>query len=520
MSEEPAVMSYAPQDAGFKRPVSRRRATLWNAVFSYGWLLMVFVRNLALVPLYLRFISNTEFGGWTATGGVLGYIMSDFGVLAVLGQQSAAAYGGGDRVRLQRLVGTGLAITLILSVIVTLIGSAICPFIPGWVHLGGEEATRLKHALLIVALSNGLNLLVMAFQIVLRSLQRPFVPGLMRVGAEAAGLGLTAWLVWIGWGLYGIAAGLAFRTAAMLAGTVLCFGWVWYHELSLHLHWAWDEIAGLWRLSASQFLTSLANLLRTDIDKLIVGVIMGPAIALVYTLTVRAHDMVRMLVDYLGISTIPSLSHLHGEQRSERFGQIVLVLARVLITCAVGGMIGVLVFNRWFMTLWVGADQFGGMSLTAIMCVYGVLYFVWHIIYISLQAMGEFPKMSRLVWIELGLRIPLAVLLIWAFGLVGAPVAAVVAITAGILWGFRRVFGELLRLDRGELGRVAGDLLSVAAAPIVAGLIFWRLPKAAGWLGFTFEVAGFVVVSAALIAVLKPALMRNLLKRTPIAAGA
>ena len=74
--------------------MSRRSATVWNAVFLYAELASLLVRNLALVPVYLHHISLAEYGAWLATAALLTYLSSmDLGLTSVLPQQLAAAYG-------------------------------------------------------------------------------------------------------------------------------------------------------------------------------------------------------------------------------------------------------------------------------------------------------------------------------------------------------------------------------------------------------------------------------------------
>ena len=73
---------------------------------------------------------------------------------------------------------------------------------------------------IIVGLANSINLMALATRAVLRSLQRPKVPGLSDLGSELAGIALTVILLLDGRGLYAVALGLALRGILNTVGNV------------------------------------------------------------------------------------------------------------------------------------------------------------------------------------------------------------------------------------------------------------------------------------------------------------
>src|SRR4051812_36959075 len=92
---------------------SRRRAAVGNLIFNYAGLVLSVVKNIALVPLYLRHFDLSTYGVWLATGnllGILGLVDGGFGV--VLSQRLASAWGAGDRRRFAEVAGSGLVWSL------------------------------------------------------------------------------------------------------------------------------------------------------------------------------------------------------------------------------------------------------------------------------------------------------------------------------------------------------------------------------------------------------------------------
>ena len=92
--------------------LSPGNAIRFGVVSGLLFVALALVRNLALVPVFLRHIEPHEFGAWMATGGVLAYLlMVDFGLMGVVAQRTAEAYGARDFPLLSRRIGTSLVVS-------------------------------------------------------------------------------------------------------------------------------------------------------------------------------------------------------------------------------------------------------------------------------------------------------------------------------------------------------------------------------------------------------------------------
>ncbi|MBD3868442.1 MAG: hypothetical protein IFK94_10000, partial [Acidobacteria bacterium] len=171
-------------DHEHKKP-SRRKATVWNLIFNYGALALTIVRNLLLVPVYLKYVDLELYGAWLATGAALAQmIVSEFGFMGVVVQRTGAAYGARDYKRLGAVIGTSRIVVGLLAGTLVGIGLAISPVIPKIMHLQGAAATTLMNCFILIVVANGFDLVGNASGEMLKSLHRPFVPGLSRVVGE------------------------------------------------------------------------------------------------------------------------------------------------------------------------------------------------------------------------------------------------------------------------------------------------------------------------------------------------
>ena len=354
------------------------------------------MRNLVLVPFYLRYLSSAEYGAWVATGQVLAYLVTDFGVLAVLLQQLAVAYGQGNRARLERLGGTGLITSIVIGAVCTIFCLTASPIIPLFLHAPCRRGPRpdpdAGHRL---HRQRGLY----TGSCLCRVSQEPAAALPLRADARAGRAGrrhpdCCPSDPRMGIALAGLGASAADRAGRqhqyVLAPVALAC------EFRFRLRWATADAWSVGKLSVYQGLTYLAGGLKESLDPFLIGVILSPEIALAYTLTTRSSDMIRLqLVGPLSAAMIPSLAHLHGEGRHDHFKRIVITMSKVQTLIASIGLGGVLIYNRSFVTLWVGKEHYAGAAVTALITVYALLYLTAILAYEVLYSMGQFWDLAE-----------------------------------------------------------------------------------------------------------------------------
>jgi O-antigen/teichoic acid export membrane protein len=447
----------------------------WNLVFSYGTTILVLVKTLFFVPWYLHHIPFKEYGAWLATGGVLSFLtIMDFGLTGVLTQQSASAYGANDKKRLGELIGTGLFIAVGLAIASGVVAAAISPFVPAMVQIEGDTAERLKYCIMIAVASNSLCIIGFAAGGVVRSLQRSFWPGILLVGSEVVNLIVIVLCLFSGLGLYSIALGLLSRGIILTIGNAVICYWVCSHRLLLGLRWVGGEARSLARMSSHVFASRIASSLIGTTDAFFIGVLVGPEAAGAFSLTTRAHSLLRSLAGRFGEAVMPSMAHLHGENRTVRFGQVFAIALKMQTNIAAIGLAGVVAFDESFVRLWVGPGVFAGHAVSVSFGVWCIGYMVGGVVWQALYAMGDIVRLSRIVWLETIVRVAAALILIGAVGILGAPVAALISQAACLalllplmIRRIESLHGQYWRLLQSVLARL---LLPGAAAFAVASL--------------------------------------------------
>lgn len=496
-------------------PVSRRRAAIWNTIFSYIGIILVLARNIALVPIFLKYIGKDEYNAWLISGAVLMQLTNiDFGLMGVLMQQVAAAYGARDRRRLEQLIGTGVILAVVISLLMGGITAGISPFLPKIIDVSPDVGHRLTICFLMVSLANAVQLFGFATGGILKSLQRTFLAGLFMALSELVSLCSTLYLIFAGWGLYAIGMGLLIRALVEAVGTTGSFCWIGLWRLKIRPQFQWLQVRRLWRLSSYQFFTQIAGRIKTSIDSFLIGVVVGKDAGGTYALTTRAHDTVRMFAQGFSGAFPPALAHIHGEGNLPKFKEMILLLFKLQALAAAIGFGGVIAFNRTFMNLWVGPGIYSGAAVNVLVALAAIVYH-WSVApYEAVFTRGGFAPIAKIVWAEVTLRMLVMVALLRMLGVVGAPLASLLCQTVGILLPLTWITANGLHFTKAELGSLLGWMLKLLVGPMILAAAFAVELKPAGtWSVLIFQACIYLVLCLIVTWLLDAKIVRFVLRR-------
>lgn len=493
----------------------RRRAVLWSMVFGYGALAFALVRNIVLVPIYLHYFDLGEYGAWLATGGALAQILvTDFGLTGVVTQRVAHSLGAADLTRLRSLIAAGLVNAAGLAVVLTLLCVALAPLLPNMQGLSESQTHRVLKAFLLAVTANGFAVVGNTLIGIIRSMQRAAAAGTLVLSADAIGVVVTILMLVAGLGILALPLGLLGRSVASVVGGMGVLAATWIREKWPRMRFERAQSAALWRDSLQFFLTSIAMRLQSNANVLFIGLISGPQSAALYGLTVRAHETVAILIAQTNNALAPSLAHLLGENRQQRFRDLSLKLLLMIAAVSAVGMATTVALNESFVRLWVGPDAFGGQSTSIWM---GIALWVGSIAYVaydSLLAAGQFKLIARTFISASAVHVVLLLILV-RFGLWGAPVALLITTTVwgAVLW--RRLAREI-HFSAGEALAASADIARVvvicAAAAAVVSVCF---PKGTSWYNLIIEGMARAGIGVLALAFLHPNLRRGMREEIP-----
>jgi O-antigen/teichoic acid export membrane protein len=331
-----------------------------------------------------------------------------------------------------------------------------------------------------------------------RGLKKPIPAGPATLGADLASVLITVAGLLAGLGLFALALGLAARSALLGAACAVVLS---RSPLPRGAGFSWRASKQLWHDAARFFVTSIAMRLMTQANVLAVGMVLGPATAAIYSLSVRAHETVFTLFAQLHGALGPALAHMAGGGQLARLDSVIGRVLPFSAAAAALGAVCVTVLNHSFVSLWVGESAWAGIAVTAFMSLQLWVSAVGSVAYEALLARGEFARIAQGYATAAALHVLLLAMGIH-FGMAMAPAALVVstAVWAAIFWrqlGFSSAQARML-------------LATLAAATLAALTLYSSVPPAQGWWAFVWTAAFVFAVTAALLLAVSPPLRRVL----------
>jgi O-antigen/teichoic acid export membrane protein len=173
-------------------------------------------------------------------------------------------------------------------------------------------------------------------------------------------------------------------------------------------------------------LNQIAQLLVSGTDILLIGKFFGPAAVVPYVCTGKLISVLanqpQMLMQLAG----PALSQMRMGESRERLSQVCIALGQAMLMLS-GAVVCVgLLVNQGFVSRWVGAGQFGGVSLTLLILL-SMLLRHWNLtIGYALFSFGRERRLCVTALIDGLVSVAAVALLVWRWGLIGAPLGMIV----------------------------------------------------------------------------------------------
>lgn len=425
-------------------------------VLGYGFQVAVALVGLALVPFLLSRLGAQDYGLWLIVAQVLGLLgLLDLGVTAILGREVAAASGGPKpSTAVTEVVRCATWLVWLQTPVVAVIAVVV------WCPVSGRRPE----------LAAPLGLMLGAFVLLFPTrLFAAILIGLQDMAlttvAQAAGWALTTvatvgLVLLTGAGLYALV--IAWAAGQAVSATICTV------RIRARFPWAraWSGWPG-WR-SLGRYLgpsgwasiVQFAHVLLSTTDLIVLGALLGLPAVVAYSCTVKLVAMLNNYPYQLVTSALPAVAELRAGGDRDR-----LLRACQALGIGVMGLSGALAvflvaLTPAFVPWWVGADQYGGPTLTLLAVLAMV---VRHFIFAFAQMVFALGYDRRSSWALVGDGVvTVSAMVAWTSGLgvLGAPL--------GSLTGVLVVSGPIMVLT-----------LSAATGATPWGLVRWLAPWAA-----------------------------------------
>jgi O-antigen/teichoic acid export membrane protein len=247
-------------------------------------------------------------------------------------------------------------------------------------------------------------------------------------------------------------------------------------------------------------MSRFAGALATNTDMLVAAVFLGPVQAVAANMTQKGPGILRMFIDRVSHSAMPSLSAIHAGNNQERCSRSAVALLRTVVWMVIPAAVGVVLLNRTFVALWVGKQHYAGDVATGIIATTMVAIGLEVTLSNVAWSFGLFQASGRILLIRSGITSLLAVLLAWWIGVPGLLAAPLVAGACTTWWLLPRLINQACGWRwRNWLPLAQESARVLAAAGLAAGAAaaFLREDVTSFLLAGIAYVVGFLTMMAA-----------------------
>lgn len=403
--------------------MSRTRRLIGGAGISYLHQAAIVLVGLWLTPFLLARIGQHSLGLWLVAGQILGYLaLADLGVIAILPREVAFASGRTEPGTATRLI-RGLVAQVRRIVRWQVMGLAvICLAL--WLLLPADwEALRWPLVIVFVTF-----VAVYPARVdiaVLQGLQDlPFLSKSQLYGwilSTAVTVGLVVW----GWGLTALVLGWALALAVPAIAAIVRSR----AKLSNGDAVPADSVRHYFQQSLWVSLSQIAQVLLNGSDVLLIGAMLGPAAVVPYACTGKLVTVFANHPSLLMHAAQPALSELRASESKQRLATVATALTQVMLMMSSALVIAILATNHFFVSWWIGGEQYGGPWLT--MAFAGMMLFRhWNVATVFTLFCFGYEKQISLTSLADG---ALTVLLTWIFVSLWGPIGAPLGSICGVL---------------------------------------------------------------------------------------
>ena len=449
-----------------------------------------------LAPLILRSAGRETLGAYAVITQVIAYLaLVDFGTSVSMGRYLAQSHGlpDADR-RFRDVFSTGRSFLLVTNALLSILLLLLSTRVGSFLTLTPGTAVQARYGLQILAAWAVLRTPLAAYNAALCASQDLAAANL--IGALQGTMRLLASLVAVRSNL-GL-AGLLTAGAAGEACGMLLNAWRFHRVQPLRApSWGLPDRAlalEMFRFGAKALLVTAAGQLVFNSGSVILGAVAGTtAVSILYVTqmpTVLAYNCVLRLPD----NASPAINELWARRDIDSLRFNFLRLHRVTFLLSLPLSAGILLFNKEFITLWVGTSQYGGTLMTAALAAFVVVISIEHVNVIFTLATGKVGTLGRLGLCEGLATIGLGLFLCHHLGAAGMPLAMVLAIspkTAYLLVLMSRQFN--ITLSHFVASTFVNALLPCTASVVLA-LTIHRICGRPSWATLVFGALMFFAV--------------------------
>jgi O-antigen/teichoic acid export membrane protein len=390
--------------------------------------------SVLMVPLYLQNIPIADYSAWLVSGNILAWLSAaDPGLTLVLQQKIASSSGEKDLNKIGNLVFSGLVLAAVVFLIIIIVGITITYFLPNL--LSQYKNIDLAGPFLISVIGTALMIFSFTIFSINQGLLSIYGVGILGIVSLLSQLILTTVLILNGLALYSISYGI------LLAGVINVGGQLYYlfkylNQNGIILKYNFFENKNILNSLGHSFFGRAAGIISNNLDLIIISHFVNPLTLLSYTMSKKAIDISRGFIEQPILALLPSISHLLGAAENKKAQLFFSKQPYLLIWLLSFICFGFFLFNKQFISLWLGSNYFIGDNINLFICCSFFLSTISSVFQNYSYSLGSIKTVSIVNIMYSILYLSILFLLLNNYGIIGAPLATIISLCMLPLWFF------------------------------------------------------------------------------------
>jgi O-antigen/teichoic acid export membrane protein len=353
-----------------EKKISKKNVSIINLLFNYANTAFAIVNGLILVPIYLKHFSIDTYGSYLSSGSIVGMLgVLEAGMNLVFTQKLSTSYAKKDLESFTKILGAGLFISLILTIILILVALGLLPFIAHWVKAVPNEYKNIQYAFLLSAIGAGFTISYQNVSAVFQAWLKVKVCGYINIFSII--LGIISTVVGLQWGLgvVSIPLGIFVKSFSGLLVISLFLNNNLkrknYPKIVIEQGYCSELLKSSMPLLGGNIAKSLLN----NSQLLIITAFINPTSSAIFTITGKVYQVCGSFLAPIGSSIFSSVSQLVGEGDFKKIKETILKIFILFTIVSILILSVGFALNSAFVSLWIGADKFGGVLLSLLLCI-------------------------------------------------------------------------------------------------------------------------------------------------------
>ncbi len=415
------------------RPV---RNLLTGTATKYVFLLVNIVIGIFLMPFTMHHLGKAEYGLWMLVASMTAYFqLLDLGYGNGLVRQVTQADARGDHEGMNRVLSTFVVVYGAIG-LAALVGIALllALVIPRFPNLSPEQVSRARWVLAILGARVAVGFPMSVFGAVTTARQRFALTGSIAIVVSLLQAIATYLVLNAGYGMVPLVA----STTSIALLSYVAYALAARHAFpGLRLspsRFSTSEVREVTAFSAYVFLISIAIQLGYNVDNVVIGAVAGTASVAVYAVAFRIADYQRQLCNQFNGLLFPVVVRFDAAGNAAALRSTLVDGTRIALGLIAGVTVCVVAFARLLVARWMGPGFEGALPPLYALAVAGVILVGAGPLGNVLLARGRHRLVAFSCLAEAFLNLGLSIWLVRRFGIVGAGLGTLVAVTISNLF--------------------------------------------------------------------------------------